>query len=80
VTRLVLGAALRGAFVGIVGGLALVIALGRSVASLLVGVKATDPLTLAAVSVAMVAATVAVSYLPARRAAGIDPMQALRTE
>ena len=80
VMRLVLGGALRGAAVGIAGGVALMIALGRSAASLLVGVKATDPLTLAVVSLVLAAATAAVSYLPARRAARIDPMQALRQE
>ncbi|HMD34770.1 MAG TPA: ABC transporter permease [Vicinamibacterales bacterium] len=80
VMRLVLGGALRGALVGIAGGLALVLALGKGAASLLVGVKAADPLTLVAVSIALAAATAAVSYLPARRAARIDPMQALRTE
>jgi ABC-type antimicrobial peptide transport system permease subunit len=45
-----------------------------------VGVRATDPPTLAAVAAALAGAIAVVSWLPARRAARIDPMQALRTE
>ncbi|HEY6213471.1 MAG TPA: FtsX-like permease family protein, partial [Vicinamibacterales bacterium] len=80
VVRLVLGGALRASAAGIAVGIVLVVALGRSVSSLLVGVRATDPPTLAAVAAALAGAIAVVSWLPARRAARIDPMQALRTE
>jgi ABC-type lipoprotein release transport system permease subunit len=47
---------------------------------LLFGVTALDPVTYAAVSALLVAAALIASYLPARRAATIDPVQALRAE
>jgi putative ABC transport system permease protein len=80
VTRTVLSSALRGAIAGVAVGLLLAIALRRSVSALLVGIDASDPLTLASVSVALTAATALACWLPARRAAKIDPMQALRVE
>ena len=48
--------------------------------SLLFGISPLDPLTYAAVPVVLVAATVLASYLPARRAAITDPVEALRSE
>jgi putative ABC transport system permease protein len=47
---------------------------------LLYGVKVTDPAILALVSSALVLIAVVASYLPARRAASVEPMKALRTE
>jgi putative ABC transport system permease protein len=49
-------------------------------ASLLYGVKPADPVTFAAAPVALLAIAVAASALPARKAARIDPMQALHYE
>jgi putative ABC transport system permease protein len=80
VTRAVLADASRGAFAGVAAGLVLAIALRRSVSALLVGIDASDPFTLASVCVALTAATALACWLPARRAAHIDPMQALRVE
>jgi predicted permease len=72
------GLALGG--VGIVIGLVIAAALTRSMSALLFGVKSMDPVAyLAATGVIFAAAAIA-SYLPARRAAAIDPMNALRTE
>jgi putative ABC transport system permease protein len=61
-------------------GLAVAAGLTRLMSSLLFSVKALDPLTYAAVSALLIAAAVLASYLPARRAMAIDPVEALRAE
>ena len=72
--------ALRATAIGGVIGMALAYALGRAVSSLLFGVKPADPAAvLGAVAVLLAVAAVA-AYFPARRAAAIDPMEALRYE
>jgi putative ABC transport system permease protein len=67
---------------GIGAALGLVAAAGltRLMSSLLFGVTALDPVTYAAVSVLLIVAGVLASYLPARRAIAVDPVQALRAE
>ena len=80
VARLVVGQGLALTLIGIAVGLAGAFALTRLMASLVFGVSATDPVTFAAVALLLVAVAVAASYLPARRAARIDPMEALRAE
>jgi predicted permease len=80
VFRPVLGQALRLTMVGVGIGLALSFALTRLVASQLLGVSATDPLTFVGVSCLLCAVALAASYLPARRATRVDPMVALRAE
>ena len=78
--RLVVGhgvrLALAGAVLGIIGALAAT----RFVSSLLFGVTPTDPVTFVGVSLLLVAVAVLASWLPARRAAKVDPMVALRYE
>jgi putative ABC transport system permease protein len=64
---------------GIVLGLGGAIALTRLVNALLFGVDATDPATFAGVALLFLLIGLAASYIPARRAARIDPMAALRT-
>jgi ABC-type lipoprotein release transport system permease subunit len=56
------------------------LAAGRVLASLLFGVTTTDPLTFVSVTLALGIAALCASYLPARRAAAVDPMTALRTD
>jgi putative ABC transport system permease protein len=68
--------ALLGVGIGIVGSLALT----RFLSSLLYGVTATDPLTFIAVSALLIAVAIFATYLPARRAAKLDPIVALRCE
>ena len=65
---------------GVVVGIAGSIAAARLIASLLVGVDAKDPWTLAAVSLVLMIVAAAASYIPAKRATRVDPMIALREE
>jgi ABC-type antimicrobial peptide transport system permease subunit len=65
---------------GLAVGTVLTIAAGRATASMLYGLKPGDPLTLAAAIAGIVAVGLAASFLPARRAANIHPMAALREE
>ena len=65
---------------GVAIGIAGALVLTRTVESLLFGVTATDPLTFGAVTLLLVATALLACYLPARRAANVDPMVALRSE
>jgi len=58
--------------------MAVAFALSRSLSSLLYGVEATDPLTFALVPIILCAVALIASYLPARRAAAVDPAMGLR--
>ena len=80
VVRLILGHGMTVAGIGIALGLAASVALTRVVTSYLVGVTATDPITLAGVPVVLLAVSAVASYLPARRASIVDPVHALREE
>ena len=80
VMQLILGQGARVAFVGIAIGLLAAFALTRLIASLLYGVSATDPLTFAAVAIALVSVALLACYIPARRAMRVDPLVALRHE
>jgi predicted permease len=66
--------------VGIAVGLVAAFAATRLMASLLFEVSARDPATFAGVALALTAVSAAAAYLPARRAASIDPLSALRQE
>ncbi len=66
--------------VGMAAGLVGAIMLSRYIADLLYELSPTDPFAYAAMSILLVAVALLASYLPARRAAGIDPILALRVE
>jgi predicted permease len=66
--------------IGILLGLSAAAGLSRFMTSLLFGVAPLDPVTYAVVAAVLLAVAIAASYLPARRAAAVDPIEALRTE
>jgi putative ABC transport system permease protein len=76
VVREALGVVGIGLAIGVAGALALT----RVLASLLYEVSPTDPLTFAGVTIVLAAVAVSASYLPARRAARVDPIVALRSD
>ncbi len=80
VLGLILRQGLTLALAGIAIGIAGAIAGGRLLASLLYHVQPSDPPVLAAASVTLLAVALAACWLPARRAAAVDPIQALRQE
>jgi ABC-type antimicrobial peptide transport system permease subunit len=80
VTRTFVRYGLGLAAVGVVLGLGAAAAVTRFMGALLYGVGALDPLTYAGVALALAAAAVMASWLPARRAAAVDPAEALAAE
>jgi predicted permease len=66
--------------IGAIGGLVLAVGLSRWISSLLFGITPLDPLTYVASGTLVSAAAMAASYIPARRAAAVDPMETLRSE
>ena len=80
VARLFLREGARLTIVGLVAGFAGAAAATRVLATLLFGVSATDPATFGAVAGALALVALLASYVPARRAARVDPMTALRNE
>ncbi len=80
ISRLILKKAFTSVTLGLILGLTLSYLLAGLIQSLLFGVEATDPLTLAAGAGVLVLATLSAAYLPARRAATVDPTVALRQE
>jgi len=68
------------ALLGIVAGVGAALALTRIVKSMLYGIKPDDPLTFASGVVILLAVALAAGWIPARRAAGVQPMEALRHE
>jgi putative ABC transport system permease protein len=80
VVRMVVGRSVALALAGFVLGVALAFPLARLLASLLFGVTPADPLTYAGVGALLVGVAALASWLPARRAARVDPLVALRAE
>jgi len=80
VLRLVIGHSLAWTLLGVGTGLAASFGLLRYLSTMVYGVTPTDPLVLGSVSSLLVAVALAAAYLPARRAARVDPVSALRQE
>jgi predicted permease len=80
VLRLVMTESMTLVILGIVVGLAAALAAGRLVTALLFGLAATDALSLVAATLVMVIVSSLAAYLPARRAARVDPLVALHYE
>jgi len=80
VTRLMLGETATLVLMGVAIGMGVALAATRFVASLLYGLTPDDPLTLSLAVILLLAVTALAAYLPARRAARVDPIVALRHE
>jgi ABC-type antimicrobial peptide transport system permease subunit len=80
VVGLILKQGMRLTVIGIACGLVLAFAATRLLTGLLYGIRPGDPLTYAAVSLLLATVALVSCYVPARRAASIDPMKSLRAE
>src|ERR1039457_1361946 len=80
VLRMVVIEGMRPTFIGLAIGVFGALSLGEVLSKLIYGVKATDPLTFAAVSLLLAAVALSASVVPAWRATKVDPIQALREE
>jgi ABC-type antimicrobial peptide transport system permease subunit len=80
VRRMVVSQGARVVLIGVVIGVAVALASTRLLKSLLYDVKAVDPLVFAAMAVMMIAVGALASYVPARRASNVNPMESLRSD
>ena len=80
VLRMILSEASWMAIVGVIAGLGAAVAMARLIASMLFGLKPYDPLTLLGASLLLLLIAIAASWLPAWRAAHVNPIKALRHE
>jgi len=80
VLRMIVLEGMKPTLLGLAAGTAAALALGQVMSSLIYGVKATDPATFLAVVAVLAAVALSASIIPARRAAKVDPMMALRYE
>jgi predicted permease len=80
IVNMVLGEAGLLLVIGLAVGIGLALVLSETASSLLFGLKPRDPLTILLAVLGLAAVAILASYIPARRAAGLDPMVALRNE
>lgn len=80
IVRLIITSGARMVIAGAVAGMAVALALSGLMKSLLFGVGPRDPLTLIAAPAVLVAVALVSAYMPARRAARVSPVEALRAE
>jgi ABC-type antimicrobial peptide transport system permease subunit len=80
VIRLTTGLAVKIAMIGAAVGTAMAIGIGRVMQSMLQGIASNELLTLAGLVLVLMAVTIAAAFLPARRAANMDPTTALKAE
>jgi putative ABC transport system permease protein len=80
VLKMIVVQGMKLALMGVAIGLAGALAIGRFLATMLYQVKPTDPLTLVFMSIALIGVSLLANYIPARRAAKVDPIVALRYE
>ena len=80
VIRLILKQGLALTLIGVAAGVLGALAAARAMSGLLYGVTATDPATFVAISLLLAIVAMLACYLPARRAARVEPMAALRSE
>ena len=76
----VIGSSLRTVAIGVLAGIALALAGGRFIAALLYGIEPGDPRVMIGVALSLLAIAAIAAFVPARRAARVDPVTALRTE
>jgi ABC-type antimicrobial peptide transport system permease subunit len=80
VQRMVVGQGMGIVAVALVVGVGGALAIGRVIGSLLFGVSPSDPATYATVVGVLLAVALLACWIPARRASGVDPAEALRSE
>jgi putative ABC transport system permease protein len=80
ISAMVLQQGMRATAIGIAIGLALAVAVTRVMGALLYGVSPTDPVTLGLVTLVLTGTALVACLVPARRAAKVDPLVALRCE
>jgi putative ABC transport system permease protein len=80
VLKLILGQGLRLAMVGVAFGSLAAVIFTRLLKGLLFGISASDPLTFVVIAVLLVGVALLACWVPARRAANVDPLEALRQD